>query len=363
MILHYYFARRFLMTFLGLFVVFMVLVALINLVDDLHDFPDMPFARIIKIVLLKLPHATYEILPLIVILSTVTFYISLARSSELVVIRASGRSALRGLLAPLFVAAMIGFVSVTLFNPIVAATSKQRNNILTAYRGDGSSVLAIALEGIWLRQGSAAGQTVIHAAKASSDVSTLYDATFMKFSPDGRPLQRIWAKSATLGSGEWQLEDAKVWSLAPGGNPEATAVQRKKLLLPSELTRNQIIDSFGEPEYIAIWDLQPFITQLEQAGFSARRYAVWFQAELARPLFLMAMVLISASLTMRPTRLSNAGLSVLSAVMLGFSLHYIRNFALILGSNGQIPILLAAWAPHVASLLLAFGLLLHMEEG
>jgi lipopolysaccharide export system permease protein len=66
---------------------------------------------------------------------------------------------------------------------------------------------------------------------------------------------------------------------------------------------------------------------------------------------------------MRHTRISNTGVSVLTAVMLGFTLHYIRNFAQILGENGQIPILLAAWAPPLASLLLAFGILLHMEDG
>ncbi len=363
MILHYYFARKFLLTFLGLFIVFIVLLGLINLVDDLHDFPDMSFAGVVEIVLLKIPHAVYQILPLIIILSTVSFFVSLARSSELVVMRASGRSALRGLLAPVFVAAMIGIVTVTMLNPIVAATAKQRNDILSVYRNEGSSALAIASEGLWLRQGSTTGQTVIHAAKASSDVSTLYDASFIKFSPEGVPLQRIAARSARLGTGEWHLQSAKVWSLAPGGNPEATAILRDELLLPTELTKDRIIDSFGKPAFIPIWDLPRFINQLEQAGFSARRYAVWFQSELAQPLFLMAMVLISAAFTMRPARLSNTGLAVLSAVLLGFGLHYIRNLAQILGSNGQIPILLAAWAPQLAALLLAFGLLLHMEEG
>ena len=56
-------------------------------------------------------------------------------------------------------------------------------------------------------------------------------------------------------------------------------------------------------------------------------------------------------------------LSVLSAIMLGFALYYIRSFVQILGETGQVPVALAAWAPPVASLLLAMGLLLHMEDG
>ena len=137
----------------------------------------------------------------------------------------------------------------------------------------------------------------------------------------------------------------------------------KTLSIPSSLTQARIIDSFGKPEYIPIWDLPRFIGQLEEAGFSARRYAMWFQMELARPLFLTALVLVAAAFTMQHTRLGNTGVSVLTAVMLGFGLHYIRNFAQILGENGQIPILMAAWAPPVASFLLALGIVLHMEDG
>ena len=49
--------------------------------------------------------------------------------------------------------------------------------------------------------------------------------------------------------------------------------------------------------------------------------------------------------------------------MLGFGLYYVRNFAQILGENGQLNPLLAAWVPPVAALLLALGLVLQMEEG
>ena len=66
---------------------------------------------------------------------------------------------------------------------------------------------------------------------------------------------------------------------------------------------------------------------------------------------------------MRHTRFGGTGVAVLCAVLLGFGLYFIRSFAQILGENGQIPILLAAWAPPVASVLLALGLLLHAEDG
>ena len=85
--------------------------------------------------------------------------------------------------------------------------------------------------------------------------------------------------------------------------------------------------------------------------------------EFARPLFLMAMVLVGASFTMRHTRFGKTGVAVLAAIMMGFGLYYVRNFAQILGENGQLPTMIAAWTPPIASILLALGLLLHMEDG
>ena len=236
MILHYYFARKFLWTFVSIALVFLVLTGLIDMVDELQDFPDLPFTAVAGMVLLNLPGANYEILPLVLILASVALFLRLARSSELVVLRAAGRSALKGLIAPVAVAALIGLVSVTMLNPIVAASSKRYNDLSNGYLGSGSNVLAISSEGLWLRQGSATGQTVIHAARASSDVSLLFDATFIAFTPDGTPLSRIGAETARLADGEWVLRNAKVWHFTSGGNPEASARRTAQLSVPSEST-------------------------------------------------------------------------------------------------------------------------------
>ncbi len=363
MTLQLYFARRFFMTFLGTTVAIAVLIGLIELVDELGNFPDLPFRDVLGVVLLKMPTANYEIMPLVMILASVALFLRLARSSELVVLRASGRSALRGMLGPILVALLIGLLSLAMGNPIVAATSKRHHDIKTGYKGGSSSALAISSEGLWLRQRSEQGQTVIFAARASSDLLTLYAPNFLDFGPDGQPQRRINAETAQLVAGEWQLTNAKAWDLNQGVNSEATALQLPDFAVPSDLTQDRILDSFGQPEFIPIWELPRFIEQLENAGFSARRYAIWYNTELARPVFLVALMLISAAFTMRHTRGANVGLMVMTAVLIGFGLHYIRNFAQILGENGQLPILLAAWAPPLAAVFIGLGILLHLEDG
>ncbi|MDX8352106.1 LPS export ABC transporter permease LptG [Cognatiyoonia sp. IB215182] len=364
MILHRYFARRFLMTFLGVFTVFFLIMIFIDLTEQFrrHGRSDATMVEIVTLSLLNIPQAIYQILPLIMILATIALFLSLARSSEMVVTRAAGRSAIRALVAPLIVALCLGGLAVGVLNPIVASTSKEYELRSGALRGD-SSVVSIGSSGLWLRQGNAEGQTVIRAQRANLDGTILSDVTFITFSPQGRPVQRVDADTARLTSGAWQLTAAKSWLLGDDDVPEANAVLQNTLDVPSTLTPDQIRDSFGTPSSIPIWELPAFIARLQTAGFSAQRHLVWFHTELALPAFLVSMVMIGASFTLRHQRGGRTGLMVMFAILLAFVIYFIRNFALVLGENGQLPAILAAWAPPLAAMSLSMGILLHNEDG
>ena len=365
MTLHLYFARKFLWAFFSVLFIFFAMLALIDLVEQLRRFEgdDVGFGDVVALTFLNVPTGLYQILPLIVILATLTLFLSLARTSELIVTRASGRSALRALVSPVIAAFLLGALAVAAFNPIVAATQTQYELKAQRFSSGEASVLSISDEGLWLRQGGADGQTVIRAYRANLDGTRLVAVTFLSFSPDGTPARRIEAEGAQLTPGAWQLTNAKEWTLVGSSNPERAAARHETLTVSTDLTRDRIQDSFGTPSAIPIWELPRFINQLERAGFSANQHRVWLQMELATPLMLVAMVLIGAGFTMRHTRFGRTGTMVLLAVMMGFGLYIIRNFAQILGETGQIPILLAAWAPPVAAICLSLGLLLHLEDG
>jgi len=364
MMMDLYFARRFLNTFARLFIIFAFIYALIDMVEQIRKFDSgLAFLDILQLTALNVPIGLYRILPLIVILATLALFLSLARSNELVVARAAGRSGLRFLVSPVLVAFLLGVLAVSVLNPIVAATSKQYEVVSKRHKKGNGSVLTISGDGLWLRQGNENGQTVIRAERANLDGTQLFAVTFLGFGTDGLPTYRIEADSATLTPGAWNVTGIKRWNLKDDENPERGAQKIASEKIPSNLTREQIRDSFGSPSSIPIWDLPAFIARLENAGFSARQHRVWFQMELALPVLMAAMVMVGAGFTMRHTRLGKTGLMSLMAVLLGFTVFFIRNFAQILGENGQIPILLAAWAPPAAAILLTLGLLLHLEDG
>lgn len=364
MTLDLYITRRFLWMFARVFAGFFAIMVAIDLIDQLRRYAGSGISvqGAAGLALLNAPNNIYRILPLIMILTAIALFMGLARSSELVVVRAAGRSGLRFLVAPLIAALVLGIAFVTIWNPLVAATSKAYDQKAASY-STGGSILSLSAAGLWLRQSDADGQTVIQAAGANRDGTELSDVTFLIFDAQGALTRRISAPQAVLTEGAWALKQAKSWQLHDA-NPERDALRTSQdLRIATDLTRDKIVDSFGTPRAVSFWQLPGYIDDLEHSGFSAQSYRMWYQLELAAPAFLAAMVLIAAGFTMRHARSGGAGPLVLMALMCGFMIFFLRNFGQVLGENGQIPVILAAWAPPSAAILLSLGLLLHLEDG
>ena len=365
MILHAYFARRFASTFLLVLGIFIGVLLLIDLVEQVRRFAGdgVPFRALIGLTMLSVPQTLYTILPLITIIAALTLFLSLARTSELVVSRASGRSAIKSLYGPVAMILVFGIAAVAAYSPVVTAAAARYDRVSDSLRGVVAPALSFGDEGIWLRQTDGQGGRIVIAADAlGAEETELRDVTFYRFFESGVARERIEAASARLADGEWTLRDAKRWDFSLP-NPEADARTFDIWHVPSGLSADYIADSFADPDEISLWELPGFIDDMEAAGFSAQRHRVHFHSELSSPLMLTAMMLVGAAFTMRHTRFGRTGAMVFAALATGFGLFFLRDFAQILGENGQISAVLAAWGPPVASLCLPLGLILHWEDG
>lgn len=370
MILARYVSRRFLRSLLLIAGVFLLILLLIDMIEMIRRFAsrDVGLAGAFRLAALNIAGSFYSILPLITVLAGIALFLGLSRSSEMVAIRASGRSALKVVTAPAVTAALVGALAVGLLNPLVAVTGQHFDAAVAEIERNGRQTVSVGDTAVWLRQaviddsGAEAGQVVIRARRASPDATTLYDASFLVFDRDSGPKRRIEAREARLEPGQWQLSGVRDYPLDQP-NPEAAVDASETLTLASDLTAQRIRDGFGRPEAVPVWQLPGFIAGLERAGFAADRHRVWFQMELARPFLMAAMLFIAAAFTMRHLRGRNAGAAVLLAFGAGIGLFFLRNLAQVLGDNGQIAPAMAGWTPPLVGILLAVALILQREDG
>ena len=257
----------------------------------------------------------------------------------------------------LVVAFAVGTFVVTVYNPVSSTLTTRFGQLESKYLEQRASFIAVSANGLWLRQADSNGQSVVHAQHMDGKGLKLDEVTIFLYGQGDTFLGRIDAATASLKPGFWQLED--VWVLMVDDQPRHFDSYRQE----TSLTESQIEESFAREESISFWELPHFINTAEAAGFSARRYQIYFHQLLATPVMLCTMVLLAAVFSMRTSRMGGLLQMVLGGILAGFVVYFLGNLSLALGLSGILPAALAAWAPSVVVMLLGLAVLFHLEDG
>ena len=355
-----YIGRQFLFWFGGVMLVLLGLTFTLDAVELMRRAAaksTASFGIVIEMAILKLPLMGEELLSFAILFGGMLVFARLTRSRELVVARAAGVSVWGFMLPAIGLAFVIGTVNVTLFNPIASITTSRYEWLESNYLRGKSSLLAVSKSGLWLRQGDDKGQSIVHAQRMLPQSMQMQDIIIFQFEGKDHFLGRIDAEKAQLKDGYWQLDNA--WLTAPDTPPRF----EERYLIKTNLTPEDVQDSFAAPETMSFWDLPAFIDVLESAGFSALQHRLYWHSLIASPVLLCAMVLIAATFTLRLTRRGGTALLIAGGVAVGFVLYFLTDVVFALGRNANIPVMLAAWTPAGVSLLLGLALLFHLEDG
>lgn len=366
MTLYLYFGRRFLGAFLRVFVVLSLLLFVLETLEKIRGLSrfGVEFSQTMLLALFSTPALALQALPIIVMLAGLMFCVGLARSNEFVVSRAVGVAALRAMVIPAFYAGVLGLAAILFLNPLAASFLVQHDLLRDEFTGSAKRAVSFSAEGFWLRQKDENGHTVLHAETALASGATLRNTTALIFNEEGDIAQRIFARTTILSDGQWVFTNGKRWDLTGGDdNPEDRAETFEILRFTTDITPERILEGYPKPENVAIWDKRRVIAQIAEAGFSTLPHRLHLSAEMARPLMLIAMMIIGAAFTLQNARLGNLGVSVFLALICGFSLYFLQNLAMTLGEAGEIPVFAAAWALPIAAILFAIGLFLRFEDG
>lgn len=353
-----YLSARFLRSILAVFGTVFALVYTLDFVELMRRAGDVAGASagvMAMLALFRTPAVAEQVLPFAVLFGAMGALLNLSRKLELVVARSAGVSAWQFLQPGVIVALIIGCASVALYNPI-SALLKQRATAVEARLFAKTRKLTSGKD-LWIRQRSVDGQAIIRAEAAIENSTTLSRVTVFAFETNGAFRERIEAREARLHDNYWELADVRVLSATEEPQSYAT------YLVATTLQPEQVRQSFTPPAAVPFWNLGDVIERTEQAGLDATRYRLQRDALLARPLLLVAMVLVAASVSLRFFRFGGVARMVLSGVAAGFMLYVATELMQDLGASGLVGPSLAAWFPAVVGSLLGTLALLHQEDG
>lgn len=388
-----YLARHYIVNLLVLTGALMTVIYLFDTVELIRrasDNPDVSLIAILQMSLLKLPEVSQTMLPFAVLFSAMYTFWQLTRRYELIVVRASGFSVWQFLMPLIAVAALFGILQMTVINPVGSVLIQKYEQLQHKLLSKERNEIAIFQEGLWLRQAIliepenpapqdpapldtpqqdpaqtapaepalVPGYIIFHAEKIKQPEWTLHNITVLYFTEENGFLQRVHAAEAILGETSWRMKGVQIY--------KGKAVVPETLDtfdLPTSLTREDIEESFSSRASMSFWKLPGYIATLEETGFDAAALRVYYHNLLSQPLMFAAMILLAATVSMRPPRMQGSFLLIVFGVFIGFLVFFLSSFLQALGTSRQIPVIMAAWAPAAICFLLGLSAMLNKEDG
>ncbi len=353
-----YLSMRFFNTIMMVFLTICGTVYVVDFVEMLRragSHPGVTPLFVAFLSLLRTPSVAEQVLPFCVLFGTMTAFIDLTRRLELIVARAAGVSVWQFLLPPVGIALFIGIASIAVLNP-VSAQMKQRADLIedSLFGHNGQSEGDTSL---WVRQTSIDGQAFLHGDESSDGGTKLIGVNGYLYDPKGTFDLKVKAREGQLIGGVWRLKNVLV--TAPGQD----AMRVGTFLVATNVAPEHLAETFLAPESVPFWALPRARQETDAAGLDSTGFSLQYQTLLARPLLLIAMVLIAAAFSLRFFRFGGIGRMVGGGLVAGFVLYLLTKMVADLGSSGLLSVSVAAWSPAIVGSMLGCLALLQREDG
>jgi lipopolysaccharide export system permease protein len=355
-----YFAGRFVVSAVGVFLSIFVLLVLVDYIEMVRKTSGLVGASPIMVAetsLFRVPQLLEKMMPFCVLIGAMTCYLALSRRLELVIARAAGVSAWQFIAPALVAAILLGVLATTAYNPMSANLREQSKEMEAELFGGTSGGGVQDASGFWLNQINNDGQVIINALRSEHQGVRLTGLTLFRFDPNNKFLERIEAREATLEDGYWLFKGIRRFSL------NAPPVEEDSFKLETSLTPAQVRNNFSTPETVSFWQLPDYIRSSESSGFATAGYRLQYHKLLAQPFLLAAMVMLAAAVSLRFFRFGGVQKMVLSGVGAGFLLYVLSKVTEDLAKAELMHPITAAWLPVVVGGLTGFLALLYQEDG
>lgn len=353
MILSRYLIKSFVVRFLALLfglVVFLQTLDLLATANEVLAGGGPPAASLFRYVMLRSPSLVETVAPLAALLGALTAFVVLATNSEIIAMRAAGRSVaslVGGLSAVGFVFAVLLFV----FSDRVVV---QANTELEAWRDGGFKSVVEEVptgENSWLTEGN----TIIRIGKILRDGALLQDVRVFRLGENAEVVDILAIRLAIWEDERWSVfEPRRVGGTGPADTPAVWETN----LRPEHFARfaNQA------PNQLSLNALQEYVGEASMGSRPGYFYATWIQQKVAGPIALALMPLLAGIAAFAHHRQGSSIMAVVWGITFGFLFVVIDNILLAMGQFGSLPPAVAAWLPIALFATVGFWIVFNFEN-
>jgi lipopolysaccharide export system permease protein len=345
-----------LMIMLGLLAMF----SFFDLIQELDSLGrgDYDLSKMLVFVLLSIPGHIYDVVPVAVLVGMMYSLGTLARNSELVVMRVSGLSILNigyilikvGLLFT-----VLTFIVGELITPI-SEKMAQRMRI----KATDSVIAQDFRSGLWVKD----GKSYVNAETVLPDASLL-NVHIYEFDENFKLRSISIAKKADFTDERWRLSEVTQTKYHTYKKIEQNNVQTQffnKANWNSSIRPELLNVLLVAPEKMSAWNLYSFINHLQANKQKTTRYDVALWSKMIYPLACMVMVILALPFGFLQQRSGGTSAKIFIGVMLGVTYQIMNRVFTHLGVLNDWPPLMSAIAPTILFLIAGLSLLFVIER-
>jgi lipopolysaccharide export system permease protein len=330
--------------------VVLVLGALFVFIDQQDDVGTGHYTALAALgyTLLNLPQLAYELLPILALIGSLLGLGSLARGSEVTVIRATGVSVVRlagiALTAGLVLVIIEVLLGEFLAPPLQQAAREQKafSRLSNVSFGGGS--------GAWVRD----GDLILNVAGQSGQ-RQFGSMQIFELSPQHRLLALGHARGATAGAkGKWLLTD---YAESRFNGDVVTTSPAGQRLLESNVSAGFLGLAVEDPKQLTSRALWRLISYFRTNGLDAREYLFAFWSRIARTVAIAFSVVLAIPFVLGALRSAAAGTRMMLGLILGIAFFLLQRLIESIPVVFNLNPVALAWFPTVLLALVTGGLL------
>ena len=288
----------------------------------------------ISFVLLRLPGRVYELMPIAVLIGTLYSLSTLARHSEITVLRASGMST-RNLLTGLFQVAAV-FALITFLIGEFVAPPLERTAQQIRLKEKGSAVGQDLRSGLWVKDERRFINVQVVLPDTRLRGIRIYDFD------DNAKLRTVTeaAEGEYVPPASWRLSGV-VQTVLHGDKAEVVKIP--DLDWQSALNPDILAVLMVSPEHMSLLHLSAYTKHLAENSQNTQRYDIAMWKKLVYPLAALVMVALALPFGYTHNRVSGVSLKIFSGVMIGVFFHMLNGLFSNLGA-------INSWSPFVSAI-------------
>ena len=320
-----------------------VFFSLISEIDEVGK-NNYTLPMMLKYVVLTIPHGMYELFPMAALLGGLMGMGTLATSSELVAMRASGLSVWR-IIRSVLQAGVMMLVIAVLIGEVLAPLAQQYGQQLRVAATE-KTVSFLGSRGLWVRDGN----YFIHASKVLGE-EELAGVRVYEIDNAGRLKTATQAAKAIYKDGKWELEKVRQSQFKESSVEKSNHKQQtwNELVTPDLLSIVAL-----KPETMSMYDIDQFVDYLEDNGLDSQQYRYAFWGRLTTPLAALVMLFIAMPFVFGGLRSVTAGHRLFVGILVGFGFYLVSQVTTQMGQVYGLNPVIASLAPSL--IFIAIGI-------